>query len=75
LQHADDQFEGFDWNTVFSNIGHMQFGVNIPPSLVGSSTAFMFDLDKVQVSLVPEPAAVSLAVCGLAVVGFVRRRR
>jgi hypothetical protein len=75
LQHAGDQFEGTDWNTVFSNVGHIQFGVNIPPSLVESPTAFTFDLDKVRVSLVPEPASASLAVCGLAaVLGFARRR-
>jgi hypothetical protein len=61
---------------VFSNVGNMQFGVNIPTSLEDSATPYTFDLDRVRVSLVPEPASAALAVCALAAIGsLVRRRR
>jgi hypothetical protein len=76
-QLADPTYEGTNsYAAVMSNIGHMQFGVNIPQSLVGSTTAYTFDLDAVRVNVVPEPATAGLlAVAGGALALVVRRRR
>jgi hypothetical protein len=75
-QLADPTYEGTSYGFVMSNIGHMQFGVNIPQSLVGSTTAFTFDLDAVRVNVVPEPATAGLiALVGGAMALVVRRRR
>lgn len=70
---GDDQFEGSNFNDIFSDVGHMQFGVIIPQSLQGGTTAYTFDLDKVNVTVVPEPATFGLlALAGFA--GWIRRR-
>jgi len=59
-------FEGpFTYEQVFGNIGHVQIGVSTPESLAGLDASFNFDLDNV--SIVPEPAALTLLVLGAAV--------
>jgi hypothetical protein len=68
-------YEGTDYNTVFSHVGHIQFGVDIPASLRGGASAFTFDLDRVRVSNVPEPAAGGLALVALTGLAPVARRR
>jgi hypothetical protein len=55
-------FEGTNFNTVFSNIGHVQVGISVPESLDSVSTPFTFDLDKSSIAPVPEPASWILAV-------------
>jgi len=67
-------YEGTDYNTVFSSIGHIQFGVNIPASLQGATTPFSFDLDTVRVNI-PEPAAGGLAVLAAGALALAARRR
>lgn len=63
-------FEGSDFNTVFSNIGHVQIGVAVPAALAGVDQSFNFDLDNP--AIVPEPATVA----GLALLlGLAARRR
>lgn len=58
-------FEGpFTYNQVFGNIGHVQIGVSTPASLAGLNALFDFDLDNV--SIVPEPGALTLLVLGAA---------
>jgi hypothetical protein len=59
-------FEGTSFATVFSNVGHVQLGVNVPAALAGGSTQFTFDLDKASLAAqVPEPTAlVAFAVAG-----------
>ena len=51
-------FEGSNFNTVFSNVGHIQLGVSIPASLASDPTVYTYGLDKVVA--VPEPASVLL---------------
>jgi len=63
-------FEGSDFNTVFTNVGHVQIGVSVSGTLAGVDQAYTFDVDDV--SITPAPGALSLL--GLSVLG-VRRRR
>ncbi len=69
-------FEGSDFNTIFSNIGHLQFGVNIPASVAGTATNYGFDLDTVSIvatGAAPEPSSLFLfSLTGLLI--FRRRR-
>lgn len=58
------------YNSVFSNIGHVQIGAQVPAGLAGSPQVFTFDVDGV--ALVPEPAAALLVFLGAAT--LVRRR-
>jgi len=64
-------FETSNFNTVFSSIGRVQFGVMVPASLAGVNQVFAFDVD--QVAVVPAPAA-GLGFLGLAAWGGRRRR-
>lgn len=63
-------FEGSDFATVFSNIGRVQLGVNVPAALAGVDAAYDFDFDVV--SIVPEPASIALLLIGSVLV--IRRR-
>ena len=67
-------FEGADYETVFSNIGHVQFGVTIPDSLSNDSNSYTFDLDQVSIST-PEPATLTLLGSTLAGACIRLRRR
>lgn len=63
-------FEGSDFNTIFSNIGRLQFGVSVGDGLAGVDQSFRFDIDNVR--LVPAPGAlVGVFSAGL----FMTRRR
>ena len=68
-------YEGSNHGTIFSAIGHMQFGVNIPLSLKGGTTPFTFDMDQVAVSTIPEPATGLLGAVAAAAIAFVQKRR
>jgi hypothetical protein len=63
-------FETSDFNTIFSNIGRIQVGVQVPAALAGNPDSFSFDLD--QVRIVPEPTSVML-ILGLSALGLRRR--
>jgi hypothetical protein len=56
-------FEGTNFNTVFSNIGHVQIGVSVPASLDALTSPLRFDLDSV--SIVPEPGGWLLLTLGM----------
>jgi len=61
-------FEGSDFNTTFSNVGHIQIGA-VPDDAL-ANTSFTFDIDEI--SIVPAPGALALfapAAC------IMRRRR
>jgi hypothetical protein len=60
-------FEGTSFATVFSNVGHVQLGVNVPAQLAGNATPYTFDIDKASIAAqVPEPSAfIALAVVGM----------
>lgn len=64
-------FEGSDFETVFSRIGHIQIGVTVPEALAGVDRDITFRIDKP--SVVPEPAA--LALIGIGGLVLLRRRR
>lgn len=65
-------FENSDFNTIFSDIGHIQVGPSVPAALAGSGAVVTFDIDSV--SIVPEPATL-LVVAGGALCLVCRRRR
>ncbi len=65
-------FEGSDFNTVFSNVGHIQLGVSIPASLASDTTLYTFGLDDVVA--VPEPTSAVLLAAVVAL-GLLPRRR
>lgn len=67
-------FEGSSWDTIFTNIGHVQFGVFVPDGLSADTTFYNFDLDNATVTNVPEPATLTAATIFLAFVAFARRR-
>jgi MYXO-CTERM domain-containing protein len=67
-------YEGSDFNTVFSQIGRVQFGINIPAALNGAATPFTFDVDKVSLVPTPEPAGALLAAMVGMLAALVRRR-
>lgn len=55
-------FEGSDFNTVFSNIGHLQIGVSVGDGQGGFPVPIQFDIDKVTVAnCLPDCAG---RVCG-----------
>jgi len=66
-------FEGTDFNTVFSNIGHLQIGVAVPIDLAHADSNVTFGIDNV--SIVPEPASFALLICGFAVLARFRSAR
>jgi hypothetical protein len=68
-------FEGSNFNTVFSNVGHVQLGVSAPAALGTNANVFKFDIDKASIAMVvPEPTTlVAMFIAGTALV-FVRRR-
>jgi hypothetical protein len=52
-------YEGSNFNTVFSNVGHIQLGVSVPAALAANPTAFTFDIDKASIErAIPEPSTV-----------------
>jgi hypothetical protein len=65
-------FEGMNFSSVFSDVGHIQLGVSIPAALAADMTAYKYDLDNVIAT--PEPTAVCLAALALGWVAIIRRR-
>ncbi len=61
---------GVTYDTVFSSVARVQFGVLVPQDLAGVDQNFRFDVDNIRV--VPSPGA--LVFLGLAMLG-VRRKR
>lgn len=66
--------EGGTWDGVFSNVGHVQFGVFVPPGFSADTTAYTISIDKVAL-LTPEPTAALLGAVGLASIVAMRRRK
>lgn len=65
-------FEGMNFGSVFSDVGHIQLGVSIPAALAADTTAYTYDLDNVIVT--PEPTAMCLAALALGSAAMIRRR-
>jgi hypothetical protein len=82
IPDPDMVFEGpFSFEQVFGNIGHVQIGVLVPPSLAGHDESFTFGLDKVAIdsgvqcpTLSPAGAGVFAGMLALAGVLILRRR-
>jgi hypothetical protein len=55
--------EGADYGAVFSNIGHVAVGVQIPRELASDPALYTFGLDRVSLA-VPEPSSVALLFAG-----------
>ena len=68
-------FEGSSFNSVFSNIGHVQVGVSVPASLDAVSTQFTFDLDRPSIAAIPEPSSWALGLVIVIACGLFRRSR
>jgi hypothetical protein len=66
--------EGTPWGDIFSDIGHLQFGVFVPAGHGADATSYAFDLDKVTI-WVPEPATLVTAALGLVGVASLTKRR
>jgi hypothetical protein len=69
-------FEGSSFNTVFSNVGHVQLGVSVPASLNANTTAFAFDIDKASITpAIPEPTTLfSTFLAAMALISWRRTR-
>jgi hypothetical protein len=68
-------FEGSNFDTVFSNVGHVQLGVSAPAALGTDATVFTFDIDKASIAMVvPEPSTLIAIVIAVTVL-ICRRRR
>jgi hypothetical protein len=75
-QLADPTYEGTNsYAAVMSSIGHLQFGINIPQTLIASATPFTFDLDAVRVNVVPEPATAGMLTVAAGALAMALRRR
>jgi hypothetical protein len=66
-------FEGADFQSAFSNIGHIQIGAIVDEALAGFPVDVRFDLDKVAIDPPPDvaqpvPAAGAVATVGLAAI-------
>jgi hypothetical protein len=61
-------FEGTDYQSVFTNVGHVQIGLTVPSSLAGVDQEFTFDIDKVTIANNPVPA---VSEWGLAVMALI----
>jgi len=64
-------FEGSDFASVFSNVGHLQFGLEVPAELAGFDAPLSFDIDNVTIT----PAPASAGLLGAAGLLATRRRR
>ena len=70
-------FEGSDFETVFSNVANVQFGISVPEGFGGTSIDYKFDVDNVRVTtaVIPEPSLAPLATACLAALTGARRQR
>jgi hypothetical protein len=60
------------YDSVFTGLGHVQIGFDVPTGYGMANNAFTFGLDKVSINT-PEPTSFVLAL-GFASLGFIRRR-
>ena len=67
-------FEGADFESVFTNVGNVQFGISVPEGFGGSPVNYRFDVDNVRVTTVPEPS-ISTWIVAMSLFAFKRRKR
>lgn len=60
-----------DFNSVFSNVQNLQFGLYVPGST--TFTDLKFDIDNVSITTIPETS--SVALLGVGALGLLRRKR
>jgi len=65
-------FGSGNYQSIFSNIGNIQIGFNVPMSLAGQNFDGRFDIDNF--TIIPAPGAI-FALAGLGLAGTGRRRR
>ncbi len=64
------------FQSVFSNIGHVQLGISVPVGFGGTTTNFNFDIDNVRVTtVVPEPGFGLIAGWAMLAAAVSRRNR
>lgn len=68
-------FEGSDFASVFSSVGNVQVGVDVPLGFGMTNTAYRFDLDVASIVSVPEPVFTShfFVLIAIAIVRGVRQ--
>jgi hypothetical protein len=62
------------YNSVFSNVGHVQIGYSVPPDFGMNAGTYTYGLDQPAIAVVPEPVSSLIAAIGM-VVGLVSKRR
>ena len=67
-------FGGSDFDTIFSDIGHIQIGINAPDGFENDPTLYNFDFDSIGVVAIPAPGVLGLAACLPLATGRRRRR-
>jgi hypothetical protein len=70
-------FEGSDFASVFSGVGNVQVGMDVPQGFGMTNTAYRFDLDVASIVSVPEPVMTSwfVLLSAIAIVRGVRQAR
>lgn len=74
LNPAFVTFEGSDFNTIFSNVGHVQIGISVPTGFGGTGASLNIDIDQASVNVVPEPTSLAL-LGGVSALVLLRRRK
>ena len=67
-------FQNLSFAQIFSGIGSLQIGVDVPQNLAGVNQLITFEIDKISIG-VPEPSTFAMSFLGLAGVMVRRKKR